>query len=106
MRQVSFVTVSLLQLGMLTAGDTRIVTIPGAVTAPGDVVVGGVSFIGGISRTLRSDQGSGSDQGGSATRSRPRLWRVKPVPGVLPGLQIIHNLSFSVGVKQAYSSLE
>ena len=106
MRQVSFVTVSLLQLGMLTAGDTRIVTIPGAVTAPGDVVVGGVSFIGGISRTLRSDQGSGSDQAGSATRSRPRLWWVEPVLGVLPGLQIIHNLSFSVGVKRAYSSLE
>ncbi len=64
MRQVSFVSVNLLQLGMLTARDTRIVAVPGVVTTPGVVIIGSVPVVGGISRTLCSGQGSGSDQGG------------------------------------------
>ena len=56
MRRVSFVSVNLLRLGMLTASDTRIVAVPGAVTTPGVVIIGSVTFVGGISRTLCSCQ--------------------------------------------------
>ena len=49
---------------MLTASDTRIVAVPGAVTTPGVVIIGSAPFVGGISRMLCSGQGSGSDQGG------------------------------------------
>ena len=51
---MSFVSVNLLRLGMLTASESSIVTVPGAVTAPGVVIVGGVPFMGGISRMLHS----------------------------------------------------
>jgi hypothetical protein len=52
---------------MLTAGDTRIVAIPGAVMAPAVVIIDSVPFLGGISRTLRSGRGSKSDQGSPGT---------------------------------------
>ena len=54
-RQVSFVSVNLLRLGMLMASDSLIVGVPGVVTTPGVVIVGGVPFMGGISRTLCSN---------------------------------------------------
>ena len=65
MRRVSFVSVNLLQLGMLTASESLIVAVPGVVTAPGVVIIiiGSVPFVGGISRTLCSSRGSGSNQG-------------------------------------------
>ena len=58
---MSFVSVNLLQLGMLTASNSLIVVVPRVVRTSGVVYVGGVPFVGGISHMLCSGRVSGSN---------------------------------------------